>query len=427
MSFRFVHTADVHLDSPLLTLALKDEELAGVVANATRTAFVSTIDLCLDEAVDALLIAGDLYDGELRSMKTAAFFSSSMRRLTDAGIRVFIVRGNHDAESRITTKHLALPEGVHVFTSHGQSVVLEEAGVAVHGVSFAKPQAPDSLLAKYKPPVDDLINVGLLHTSLAGSAQHDTYSPCSVQDLKDQGYDYWALGHIHKREVHADSPQAIVMPGIPQGRHINEPGAGSVTLVEIDDNRAIRLEERYTSTVQFERVTVDVTGVSDWQQLPALLEAELGKVMATVRAEHLIARVTLKGVSVLASRLRRDRDVLLEEVRNAARRVGSVLVEDAVVEVTPEPPKTDYAAIAADPIEELRRIVAESAGQRSPAMAPVLAEALELVAQLQQALPPEIRDALGATDDELLASVELAAQEGAAEVLARLEVVGSGG
>ena len=100
MAFRFVHTADVHLDSPLQSLALRDPEIAEMIGNATRQAFERTVGLCLEERVDALMIAGDLYDGDLRSMKTAVFFGSQMRRLTEAGIRVFIIRGNHERRSR---------------------------------------------------------------------------------------------------------------------------------------------------------------------------------------------------------------------------------------------------------------------------------------------------------------------------------------
>ncbi len=97
--FRFVHTADLHLDAPLRSLALKDEDLADLVGNATRHALERIVDLCLEESVDALLIAGDLYDGDLRSMKTAAFLVSEMERLQRAGVSVFMIRGNHDAES----------------------------------------------------------------------------------------------------------------------------------------------------------------------------------------------------------------------------------------------------------------------------------------------------------------------------------------
>ena len=171
MPFRFVHTADIHLDSPLRSLALRDPALAELIGGSTRLAFERTIDLCLDEQVDSLMIAGDLYDGDQTSMKTALFLAAQLRRLDEVGIRVFIVRGNHDAESRIT-KELVLPEGVKVFGERSETVELErprgETPVVVHGISFAKPQVPQNLVSKFKARVEGAFNVGLLHTSLAG-------------------------------------------------------------------------------------------------------------------------------------------------------------------------------------------------------------------------------------------------------------------
>lgn len=102
MAFRFVHTADVHLDSPLRSLALRNAELAELVGDASRQALIAIVDLCLAEQVDALVIAGDLYDGDQTSMKTARFLAAQMTRLHQAGIRVYKIRGNHDALSRIS-------------------------------------------------------------------------------------------------------------------------------------------------------------------------------------------------------------------------------------------------------------------------------------------------------------------------------------
>ena len=153
MAFRFVHTADIHLDSPLRTLALREAELAGLIGGATRKAFMGVVDLCLAEQVDALLISGDLYDGEQTSMKTARFLADQLARLHEAGIATFVIRGNHDAESRIT-RELTLPESVKVFTGRAESVALSRGAldVAVHGVSFAQKHAPDSLLPKFRGP-----------------------------------------------------------------------------------------------------------------------------------------------------------------------------------------------------------------------------------------------------------------------------------
>ena len=413
MSFRFIHTADVHLDSPLKSLALRDPDIAELIGNATRRSFEKTVDLCLDEVVDALMIAGDLYDGDLRSMKTAVFLGRQMRRLTESGIRVFVIRGNHDAES-VITKHLTLPEGVHVFSGRGETVPIEGQDVAVHGVSFGKPHMPKSLLPKYKPRVEGCTNIGLLHTSLAGSTEHDVYSPCSLSDLTGHGYDYWGLGHIHKREVHATSPCVVVMPGIPQGRHINEAGPKSVTYVEIGSDGVV-IEERFTSVAQFERVAVDIGGVEDWRGVLQAIEAAIGAARDLLHADYLVARLEVHGTTALASRLRRDRDVLIEEARQSAEAIGKTFVESISIDVdalNSQGVPSDY-----DPITELRTLI--GAGARSTDA--VRASAFELLSDLQGQLPPALRDSFGQSDEDLRQTVEQFLKVGGEEVLARLE------
>lgn len=409
--FRFIHTADVHLDSPLLSLALKDPEAADLVANATRQSFSRTIDLCLEEKVDALLIAGDLYDGALKSMKTAAFVTREFRRLGDAGTRVFMIRGNHDAESRIT-KHLALPEGVHLFSGRADAVQIEGREIVISGVSFAKPHAPESLLPKYKPPATDAIHIGLLHTSLGGATAHDVYAPCSVQDLLDLGYDYWALGHIHMRDVHAQGSTTIVMPGMPQGRHINEAGPKSVTLGQFDANRDLVIEERHTSIAEFARVSVDLAQIENWPEMIGRVEQTLARASDDARSPHVIARVELQGATPLASRLRRDGDVLLEEVREAGRRSGAVLIESTSCDATL--PGADRALPAGDPVRELRELMANDQLDRSNA----IEQTRILLQDLQTKLPHELRDRFDSDDTHLL---ERYLTEGSEDVLARLE------
>ena len=225
-----------------------------IVGDASRQALIAIVDLCLAERVDALVIAGDLYDGDQTSMKTARFLGSQMSRLHQAGIRVFKIRGNHDALSRIS-KQLVFPDTVTIFGGRAQSVSQTAGGLDVmfHGLSFANPKAPESLLPKYAAAHEGAVNIGIMHTSLAGSPGHDVYAPCNVADLHAHGFDYWALGHIHVRNVHPGA-STVVMPGMPQGRDINEAGEKSVTLVTIRDDRSIEIEERLTSIAQFERV-----------------------------------------------------------------------------------------------------------------------------------------------------------------------------
>ena len=159
---RLLHTADIHLDAPLKSLALRDAALRETVEAATRASFERMIELVLSERMAALLIAGDLFDGQQRSARTAAFLIAQMDRLRSAGVRVFIIKGNHDAQNPITGA-LDLPDNVHAFDVRGGKVELAPE-VWVHGVSFAEQHAPESLLPRFDAPVPGAVNIAMLHT-----------------------------------------------------------------------------------------------------------------------------------------------------------------------------------------------------------------------------------------------------------------------
>ncbi|MEM8812736.1 MAG: DNA repair exonuclease [Pseudomonadota bacterium] len=413
MAFRFIHTADVHLDSPLRSLSFKDERIADLIGNATRRAFTRIVDLCLTERVDALMIAGDLYDGDLRSMKTAALIRREMARLAEADIPVFVIRGNHDAASTVTP-HLSLPKNVHVFGGRAGAIPVAGTGVVVHGISFAQPHISESLVPKYKPPIADAVNVGLLHTSLAGSPDHDVYAPCGVSDLIDHGFDYWGLGHIHKRAVYGENgPATIVMPGMPQGRHINEAGPKSVAIATIEDDRSCVLEERPTGFAEFGRVSADVSGLADWTSIIRALEASLGAASDAVEADHLVARLEIKGASSLGFRLRRDADFLLHDLRAGFAETGRCLIE--AIDLRLEAPEDRSGVSSGDPFFELRALMAQDAA-RSPA---VRKAARDLITTLQGQMPRELRDAFGDDDDALDALIEELIADGTEAVVAR--------
>ncbi|MFC0284630.1 exonuclease SbcCD subunit D [Camelimonas abortus] len=418
MAFRFVHAADIHLDSPLRSLALRDPAAAALVGDATREALRRIVDLCLEEQADALVLAGDLYDGAQTSMKTALFLAGELRRLDEAGVRVYLIRGNHDAASRIT-RELSLPPNVHVFDGRATPVEAPRppgaTPVFIHGVSFAQPHAPESLLPKFRPPVHGAINIGVMHTSLGGAEGHDAYAPCALADLDAHGFDYWALGHIHKRSVHRGR-SVIVMPGNPQGRDINEPGPRSVTLVAIGDDRSVTLEERVTSVAEFARAEVDLTGVDSRAGVNARLHEALAALRAGVASPYLLARLRLGGATPLAGWARRDADRLLGEAMEAAQRLEGCFIDR--LEISPQ--LREPAAPAgdgADPRHELAAIV-ESQVLASPAFANVARGLLDAIVPQ---LPAELRDAFdpGAEEGRAALLAELA-REGAAETLAHL-------
>jgi DNA repair exonuclease SbcCD nuclease subunit len=408
MPFRFVHTADVHLDSPLKSLALRDAALADRVAAATRGAFARTVDLCLAERVDALLIAGDLYDGGQTSMTTARFVADQFDRLHAAGVRTLIVRGNHDALSKVS-RVLEPPPSVTVFGARGGTVRMEAGAlaVAVHGLSFREAQAPESLLPRYPAPAPGAVNIGLMHTSLNGAPGHDVYAPCALGDLQAWGYAYWALGHLHAR---AEYPGAahVVMPGMPQARDMGEAGAKSVTLGLIDDAGRVTTAARAVALADFARVTVDAGGAA-WDGVLTRLRAAVRRAREAATAPDLVLRLTLAGAGSTAPRLLRDRDLLAEE---AARAAEGVWIEG--VEVGGAAP----AAVGAGALADLAAILAADVLPAPGFAARAAAEAAALAA----ALPADLRTLFGAGEPDP-ALLQALAAEGTAAVLAALTPV----
>ncbi len=413
MPFRFLHTADLHLDSPLKSLALRDPALADLIGAATRAVFVRIVDLCLAERVDALLIAGDLYDGDQTSMKTARFLADQLGRLDAAAINTYVIRGNHDALSRLT-RELVLPPSVKVFGAKADTVFSETGGqaVAIHGISFAKPHAPDSLLGQFPAPLPDAFNIGMLHTSLAGAPGHDPYAPCSLAALQQTGFDYWALGHVH---VRAEYPgrTTVVMPGMPQGRDIGEAGEKSVTLVTMADDGTTTTQMRPLAIARFERTLIAADGLADWPDLVRALGAAIHGARRDLTGDHLVLRLGLTGASPLAWRVRRDLDLLMEQARQVADGIGSVWIETLGSALTHDAPTAETGALA-----DLESLIAKAT--------PPDADLAEIADELSRALPRDLRGLFG--DDPATAANLRAAllRDGAADVLARLHMLPEG-
>ncbi|MDO5648708.1 DNA repair exonuclease [Paracoccus sp. (in: a-proteobacteria)] len=414
MSFRFIHTADLHLDAPLTTIALRDRELADAVGAASRTAFSRIVDLCIDEDAAFLLIAGDLWDGEHSSTKTPRFLKQELLRLNDAGIRCFIIRGNHDALAR-QTGELDPPENTVLFGGRPSTIGLDLDGqrVAIHGLSFRDAHAADSLLPRYPAPSPGAFNIGMMHTSLNGSPGHDPYAPCSVSDLEAHGYDYWALGHIHRRAEYLGRA-TIVMPGIPQGRDIGEAGPCSVTLVHVADDNAVTLERRSVASLRFERVDLNCDGVDDWAALLAALERDIKQARQAIpEVEHLVIRPVLRGVTPLAWRIARDQDRLTEEARAFAAAAG-IWIDKLELRMSSGSGAAGVAG-AHLPDELVRTVLDDLPGD--PGLAVAMTKAVD---DLLRDLPAELRDILGQDETELAARCQELLAHGTPGILARL-------
>jgi exonuclease SbcD len=256
------------------------------------------------------------------------------------------------------------------------------------------------------------VNIGIMHTSLAGAPGHDPYAPCSHADLHATGFQYWALGHLHKRSI-VEGACAIVMPGMPQGRDINECGAKSVTLVTIRGDRSIHIEERVTSIAQFERVSVDAAGLDDWGDLVAAVTRALERARDAVASEHLVARLRVTGATPLSWRIRRDLDLLKTEADDRGSLIGACWIEKLEVATHSA---TETTEPAADPLVGLRRLIEEEVLQSEGFRTELVAVADELRSQL----PHECRDSLGADEASFKAGLTLLAREGTEDILARL-------
>lgn len=404
---KILHTADVHLDSPLRSLALRNAGLRETVAAASRAAFSQMIDRALSEEVAAILISGDLFDGRERTARTGAFLLAELDRLAEAGIQVYYIKGNHDAENPITGT-LDLPQHVHVFDARGGKHQLAE-DVWIHGVSFAESHAPESLLPRFKAPVAGAVNIAMLHSSLAGAAGHDVYAPCSVSDLAAMGFDYWALGHIHKRQIHAEAPW-VVMPGIPQGRDIGEAGPKSATLLTIEQGQ-IALSEVPTSVVEFVETELDVTGAANDEALRATLKAHLSVLSAALVAPTGVVRLTLKGAPARHWQILRDRDVWTEQVHVLAQTCGDLWIDKLIFELAPEAAQDTSGAS-----DELAAIMATICGE------PGFQEhARQYVETVLQDLPATLRERLIADEATRDALVARLTQAGADRVLAQMK------
>ena len=376
---------------------------------------MAIVDLCLDERVDALIIAGDLYDGDQTSMKTARFLAEQMERLHHGGIVVFKVRGNHDALSKIT-QELILPPSLKLFGGRAEAIEFRvgDIDLAIHGLSFSRPHAPESLLSKYGRPRPGAVNLGIMHTSLAGTAGHDLYAPCAVHELHEWGFDYWALGHIHVRSEYAGA-STVVMPGMPQGRDIGEAGPKTVSLVTVGDDRSIVIEERATSVAQFERISIDLSGAVSWAEVVDRVERKVVAVREATAASHLVGRLSLEGRTPLAWRLRRDRDLLQNEIEH--RLGGSARTWIDKVEISAEAPGgTSPIGRGVDPLDELGALIRDEIGQQHG----VRQSVITLVKELRDDLPPEARRFCGQDETEFESFVDRLLGESGEEIVARL-------
>ncbi len=388
----FIHAADIHLDSPLHGLGTRADAPVDEIRGATRRALSNLVELAIEENVDFLLIAGDLYDGDWKDYGTGLTFVREMRRLDEKGIAVYLISGNHDAESK-TTKKLQLPDNVHVFpTRKPGSIDHSELPVTLHGQGFSHPSVTDDLSANYPEPAKDRFNIGLLHTSLAGDPEHDNYAPADLKSLVAKGYDYWALGHIHLRELKHEFPH-VAYSGNPQGRHIKESGPKGCYLVKVDaDLKLTDFEFRALDAVRWELISIDTSDLETQGELLGGIRQNLQNAFESTEGRLLATRIVLTGSCAFHQEILANPQALEAECLSIAQGIDPELIWIERVAVKTRS-RVDLQELAKR--DDLTAMVLESLEKFEPD------PTLPAIAALHSKLAPEAIDSLKTSPSEM--------------------------
>src|SRR5262249_32239829 len=225
-SLRFIHAADLHLESPFRGVGDIAPKLREQLQSATVEAFQRVIDHTIQSKADFLILAGDLYDSRDRSLRALLNFRRQMERLADRDISVYIVHGNHDPLNGWGGE-FQLPPNVTTFSGRTDTEPFVRRGrevASITGVSYTRERGLENLAASFKPNGNSPYSIAVLHANVGSQAGHADYAPTTVEELSAAGFSYWALGHVHTRSVLASEPAMIVYPGNTQGRHAREGG-----------------------------------------------------------------------------------------------------------------------------------------------------------------------------------------------------------
>ena len=354
---KFIHAADIHLDSPFTGLSKYDGAPEDEFRQATRKALVNLVDFALHEQVSFILIAGDLFDGDWRDYNTGLYFIQQMTRLREAGIDVYIISGNHDAAS-VITKKLVMPENVKFFgTKKPQTILLDDMGIALHGQGFAQKVVSENIASEYPVAKNGYINIGLLHTSLTGRPGHENYAPCKPDHLISLGYNYWALGHVHAHEIISREPW-IVFPGNIQGRHIRECGPKGSVLVTIENGEISGVEHHALDVMRWSECPVDITDCS----FDTGLIENVSHAISDIETQHngmpLAVRIVLHGISEMHSRLLADSEHWTNQIRAqiSDQSAGRIWVEKILIQTQPHPKNYTKNEVLGDFLERIHAI-----------------------------------------------------------------------
>ncbi len=318
--FRFVHVADLHLDSPFRGLQGLPNTVRERVRTAGFRALQSLVELSVRERVDFVVVAGDVYDASDRSLRAQIRFREATQRLAEAAIPLFVVHGNHDPEDGRSAR-LKWPKNVTFFSTRevGCSAVYSSEGETlahVYGISFGTPAVTANLATQFSVQPGAPYHIALLHANVDGNEGHDNYAPCTLEQLKRSGFDYWALGHVHDRRVLSERPH-VVYPGNLQGRNMKERGAKGCYIVDVTDTGRTQLQFVPLDDIRWLRVDCSIEGLETEEQLLEAIRTKVAKAREEADGHASMLRIVMMGRGSLHAVLRKSG--FLEELASEIR------------------------------------------------------------------------------------------------------------
>lgn len=327
---KFLHAADLHIDSPLRGLSAYEGAPVEQIRGATRRAVENLVDAAISHAVDLVVIAGDVFDGDWKDYSTGLFWVAQLSRLEATGIPVVFVAGNHDAASEISRRLRLPPNVTQLSSAKPETRRFDDLNVAVVGQGYSTRAVSADLAAAYPLADPGLFTIGLLHTSLDGRPNHASYAPTTIDTLRSRGYQYWGLGHVHQREEALADPW-IVFPGNLQGRHARELGSKGASLVTVEGDSVRSVEHLSLDVVRWHESHVNATELESVDDVLAAVSRSLDSAVATAADRLVAARVRITGRSPAHAELWRDAAAVEAEIRALGARTGAVWVEKVTV------------------------------------------------------------------------------------------------
>jgi DNA repair exonuclease SbcCD nuclease subunit len=332
--FSFVHCADLHLDSPFEGLHRVAPEIHPRLREATFRAWDRVIDLAISQDADFLIVAGDVHDGENRSLQAQLKFRQGLVRAAESGRQCFVAHGNHDPLSGWEAR-LTMPAAVVRF--QGEKVERHavrrrgETLAEIYGLSYPVREVKTNLAGGFRRQRPGPFAIGVLHANVGGDPHHDNYAPCTLEDLGNSGMDYWALGHIHAQRILRAQAPCVIYPGNTQGRNWREMGPRGCYLVQVDERGGISPQFVATDVVRWFLRELDLGGLETWDALLDSLFDVREEVRAAAAGRGAILRVRLTGRGELHRDLLRridpERDLAAPLQAGEANRADFVWVE----------------------------------------------------------------------------------------------------